>query len=72
MFRVAYVLKKKAMEVTIYRPVNQREFDHQIPWYEDQFSKSPLDSNLCRAHAPHPMQIRVYSWSFLLPLFIAK
>lgn len=58
--------KKKVMEVTIYRPVDQREFDHQIPWYNERinFQNYPLIPT-CAEHMP-PTQ---YKLEFILSLF---
>lgn len=63
MFCFAYVKKKKVMEVTIYRPVDQREFDHQIPWYKERinFQNYPLIPTCAEHMPPNPIQVRVYS-----------
>lgn len=53
------MLKKKVMEVTIYRPVDQREFDHQIPWYKEKINiqSHPLIPT-CAEHMP-PTQYKL-------------
>ena len=58
MFHFAYV-KKKLMEVTIYRPVDQRELDHQIPWYKERINiqSHPLIPT-CAEHMP-PTQYKL-------------